>query len=88
MVDENDVRVVLIDSLTGYLSALPKSDQAVMQIQSLVKYLSRRGVLSILIVANHGLLGHNVTSDIDVSSSATRCCCCACTNGPASSAAA
>ena len=66
-VDEHDVRVVLIDSFTGYLSALPKSDQAVMQIQSLVKYLSRRGVLSILIVANHGLLGHNVTSDIDVS---------------------
>ena len=88
VVDENEVRVVLIDSFTGYLSALPKSDQAVMQIQSLVKYLSRRGVLSILIVANHGLLGHNVTSDIDVSSSATRCCCCACTNGPASSAAA
>jgi len=67
VVDENEVRVVLIDSFTGYLSALPKSDQAVMQIQSLVKYLSRRGVLSILIVANHGLLGHNVTSDIDVS---------------------
>lgn len=66
-VDEKDIRVVLIDSFTGYLSALPKSDQAVMQIQSLVKYLSRRGVLSILIVANHGLLGHNVASDIDVS---------------------
>jgi circadian clock protein KaiC len=66
-VDEHDIRVVLIDSFTGYLSALPKSDQAVMQIQSLMKYLSRRGVLSILVVANHGLLGHNVTSDVDVS---------------------
>ena len=66
-VEEQDIRVVLIDSFTGYLSALPKSDQAVMQIQSLVKYLSRRGVLSILIVANHGLLGHNVASDVDVS---------------------
>jgi len=66
-VDEHEIRVVLIDSFTGYLSALPKSDQAVMQIQSLVKYLSRRGVLSMLVVANHGLLGHNVTSDIDVS---------------------
>lgn len=66
-VDEHDVRVVLIDSFTGYLGALPKSNQAVMQIQSLVKYLSRRGVLSILIVAQHGLLGHNVGSDVDVS---------------------
>ena len=66
-VDEHDVRVVLIDSFTGYLGALPKSNQAVMQIQSLVKYLSRRGVLSILIVAQHGLLGHNVGTDVDVS---------------------
>jgi len=66
-VDEHEIRVVLIESFTGYLSALPKSDQAVMQIQSLVKYLSRRGVLSMLVVANHGLLGDNVTSDIEVS---------------------
>jgi circadian clock protein KaiC len=66
-VDEHDIRVVLIDSFTGFVSALPQSDQAVMQIQSLVKYLSRRGVLSMLIVANYGLLGHNVSSDVDVS---------------------
>lgn len=66
-VDDHDVRVVLIDSFTGYVGALPKSDEAVMQIQSLVKYLSRRGVLSILIVATRGLLGHNVATDVDVS---------------------
>lgn len=66
-VNEHDIRVVLIDSFTGFVSALPESDQAVMQIQSLVKYLSRRGVLSMLVVANHGLLGHNVASNVDVS---------------------
>jgi len=66
-VDEHNTRVVLIDSFTGYLSALPQSDQAVTQIQSLVKYLARRGVLTMLIVANHGLMGHNVSSDVDVS---------------------
>ena len=32
-----------------------------------MKYLARRGVLSILIVAEHGLLGHNVASEVDVS---------------------
>jgi circadian clock protein KaiC len=66
-VDNRNTRVVLIDSFTGYLSALPKSDQAVTQIQSLLKYLARRGVLSILIVAQHGLLGQNVGIDVDVS---------------------
>lgn len=66
-VDNRNTRVVLIDSFTGYLSALPKSDQAVTQIQSLLKYLARRGVLTILIVAQHGLLGQNVGVDVDVS---------------------
>jgi len=66
-VDNRNTRVVLIDSFTGYLSALPKSDQAVTQIQSLLKYLARRGVLTILIVAQHGLLGQNVGIDVDVS---------------------
>jgi circadian clock protein KaiC len=66
-VEKHDVRVVLIDSFTGYLGALPQSDQAVKQMHSLLKYLSRRGVLTMLTVAQHGLLGHNVGVDVDVS---------------------
>lgn len=67
IVEENRVRVVVIDSFTGYLNALPKGDEAVMQIQLLVKYLSRRGVIAILIVAQHGLLGQGASTDVDVS---------------------
>lgn len=66
-VEENDVRVVLIDSFTGYLSALPAGNQAVTQMQSLLKYLTRRGVLVMLVVAQHGLVGHHATTDVDVS---------------------
>ncbi|MCQ0990225.1 ATPase domain-containing protein [Jiella marina] len=60
-------RVVVIDSFTGYLSALPNRDQAVQDIQSLLKFLARRGVLTMLIVAQHGLIGQNVSIDVDVS---------------------
>lgn len=66
-VDENDVKVVLIDSFTGYVSALPHGQQAVTQLHTLLKYLARSGVLTILIAAQHGLLGRDVHSDIDLS---------------------
>lgn len=67
VVNQNKVRVVVIDSLTGYLSSLPHRDKAVRDIQSLLKYLARSGVLTMLIVAQHGLLGQNVGIDVDVS---------------------
>ncbi len=60
-------RVVVIDSLTGYLNALPHREKAVRDIQTLLKYLARAGVLTMLIVAQHGLLGQNVGIDVDVS---------------------
>ena len=66
-VTENETRVVVIDSLTGYLGGLPESSEAVVQMQLLLKYLSRKGVLTILIVAQEGLLGHDMETRLDVS---------------------
>lgn len=63
----NKSRVVLIDSFTGYLNALPRTGQIVHQIQTLLKHLSRCGVLTIVIVAQHGLLGHEMDTDVDLS---------------------
>lgn len=57
--DDHKVRVIMIDSLTGYLSALPQSEQAVVQMHTVLKYAARRGALSLLIVAQHGLLGQD-----------------------------
>lgn len=67
IVKEDDTRVVVIDSFTGYLNSLPHREKAVRDIQSLLKYLARAGVLTMLIVAQHGLLGQNVGIDVDVS---------------------
>ncbi|WP_426237797.1 ATPase domain-containing protein [Pararhizobium sp. DWP1-1-3] len=66
-VTQNKVRVVVIDSLTGYLNSLPHREKAVRDIQSLLKFLARSGVLTMLIVAQHGLIGQNVGIDVDVS---------------------
>jgi circadian clock protein KaiC len=67
IVDDYRTRVVVIDSFTGYLNSLPHREKAVRDIQSLLKYLARAGVLTMLIVAQHGLLGQNVGIDVDVS---------------------
>jgi circadian clock protein KaiC len=67
VVEQNKTRVVVIDSFTGYLNSLPHREKAVRDIQTLLKYLARAGVLTMLIVAQHGLLGQNLGIDVDVS---------------------
>jgi circadian clock protein KaiC len=67
IVQDHKTCVVVIDSFTGYLNSLPHRDKAVRDIQALLKFLARSGVLTMLIVAQHGLLGENVGIDVDVS---------------------
>ncbi|WP_084408878.1 ATPase domain-containing protein [Fulvimarina manganoxydans] len=66
-VEDRGARVVVIDSLTGYLGAMPEERDLITQLHSLLAYLSRRGVLTILIVAQHGVLGGPQSMDIDTS---------------------
>ncbi len=49
---------VLIDSLNGYLSAMPEERFLTSQLHELLTYLGHKGVVTFLIVAQHGLLGH------------------------------
>ena len=66
-VEDDRVRVVLIDSLTGYLTAIPEKEAAVVRIHELTSYLANSGVATFLTVAQQGMLGQNMTSPIDVS---------------------
>ncbi len=66
-VEDDNVRVVLIDSLTGYLTAIPESTAAVVRLHELTSYLASCGVVTFLTVAQQGMLGQNMASPIDVS---------------------
>ncbi len=66
-VEDDKVRVVLIDSLTGYLTAIPEASAAVVRLHELTSYLASCGVATILTVAQQGMLGQNMSSPIDVS---------------------
>ncbi|HEX8694922.1 MAG TPA: ATPase domain-containing protein [Longimicrobium sp.] len=66
-VQERGVRVVTIDSLTGYISAMPDEQMLLTQMHDLLHYLSGQGVLTILVVAQHGIVGSTLAGPIDVS---------------------
>jgi circadian clock protein KaiC len=56
-VDENKTRVVVIDSLNGYLNSMPNERFLALHLHELLAYLAQRGVTSIMLMAQHGLVG-------------------------------
>lgn len=66
-VEEQGARVVLIDSLNGFLHAIPGEETLPLHLRELLSYLSRRDVLSLLVMSQHGLVDSEVMSPVDVS---------------------
>jgi circadian clock protein KaiC len=56
-VERDDARLVVIDSLNGYCAAMPEEQFLVLHMHELLSYLNRRGVVTLLTMAQHGLLG-------------------------------
>ncbi len=67
VVEEDGAKVVVIDSLTGYLNAMPQEALLVTQMHELLAYLSRRGVLTLLIMAQGGMIGSEEIIPLDIS---------------------
>jgi circadian clock protein KaiC len=57
--------VVVIDSLSGYLNAMPDEQFMILQMHELLTYLNQQGVVTILILAQSGMVGH-VASPLDL----------------------
>ena len=66
-VERDQAKVVVIDSLNGYLNAMPEERFLVAQLHELLTYLGARGVTTILVVAQHGLVGSNMQTPVDTS---------------------
>jgi circadian clock protein KaiC len=66
-VDSEGVRVVLIDSLNGYLNAIPQRDSSLARLHELLSYLAERNVATILVVAQHGIVGTAMAAPVDIS---------------------
>ena len=60
-------KVIVIDSLNGYLNAMPEENFLTAQLHELLTYLGHKNVMTILIVAQHGLLGNAMKTTVDTS---------------------
>lgn len=66
-VEEKHVRMIVIDSLNGYLHSMPGEDYLAIHLHELLTYLNNCGVLTIMVLAQAGLIGINMSSPVDVS---------------------
>lgn len=62
---DEGAKVVVIDSLNGFLQAMPNEKLLAIHMHELLTYLGQRGVVTILIGVQQGMLGSNMTTSID-----------------------
>ncbi len=65
-VEQGDMKVVVIDSLNGYIHAMPQERFLLAQLHELFMFLRQRGVLTISILAQAGMLG-TTGAPVDIS---------------------
>lgn len=56
-VDEQAVKIVVLDSITGYLNAMPDEHSLILQLHELLSYLGDQGVLTLLVVSAQNTFG-------------------------------
>ncbi len=65
-VQRDGVRMVVIDSLNAYLQSMPGEKYLLLQMHELLTYLNHRGVVTLMVLGQHGLIG-DMRSTVDVS---------------------
>jgi circadian clock protein KaiC len=66
-VQQEHASIVLIDSLNGYLNAMPQERFLIIQLHELLTYLGQAGVATILVGAHQGLIGGQMITPVDAS---------------------
>lgn len=65
-VNEEGVRLVAIDSINGYMNAMPETRLLSLQLHELFTFLARRGVLTLMVLSQQGMVG-TMQTNIDLS---------------------
>ena len=64
-VSRDKVRMVIVDSINGYMNAMPAERYLNLQLHELLAYLNQQGVITIMVLAQQGLVG-NMQSTVDL----------------------
>jgi circadian clock protein KaiC len=59
--------MVIIDSLNGFLQAMPGEQFLAIQLHELLTFLNQQGVVSLMVLAQAGLIGTAMQAPVDVS---------------------
>src|SRR6185312_13307275 len=58
-------KIVVVDSLNGYLNAMPEEHFLTAQLHEMLTYLGNKGVVTFLVVAQHGIVGPVMQAPVD-----------------------
>jgi circadian clock protein KaiC len=64
---ERGAKIILIDSLNGYLNAIPQVEAPLVRMHELLSFLNERGIATMIVAAQHGIVGANMATPLDVS---------------------
>jgi circadian clock protein KaiC len=67
LVDEEGVRLIGIDTLNGYLNAIPTTDVPMARMHELLTFLNERSVATLIVLAQHGTVGMAMPTPVDLS---------------------
>lgn len=66
-VEEKNVSIIVIDSVNGFMNAMPGEETLAMQLHELLSFLNQRGVVSLMVMAQYGILGQGMVTPADIS---------------------
>lgn len=64
---DSGAKLVIIDSLNGFLHAMPNERLLTTHLHELLTYLGQRGVITLLIGVHQGIIGSHMSTQIDAS---------------------
>lgn len=64
-VEQQGVKLILLDSLNGYMHSMPGENFLTVQLHEMTSYLGHRGVTTILVTTQQGFIGTTMSSPVD-----------------------
>jgi circadian clock protein KaiC len=65
--DNDKSRIIVIDSLNGYLNAMPSEQFLELHLHELLSYLNQQDVTTLFLMTQHGIVGSAATAPVDAS---------------------
>lgn len=63
---KENFKVVSIDSLNGYMHAMPQEQFLTLQLHELLTFLGNQGILTLMVLAQQGVLGQMMNTPVDL----------------------